>query len=249
MWDNSIPMPGATALTRLKVYDTMGPDGQLSGTPHFHLVCSEMYFVLSGSGAVELIDARGFSRVELMPNATLVFTPGTLHRLVNPNGDLHLLIVMQNSGLPERGDTIATFKPAVLSDDLAFFKAMRAGTLDEAYIRRDAAVTGFLEVKDEFTRSHAEGRAMLETIYKLALARTSSKYKEWYECVVNGAFTDAQSSLTQILELGGKKLGHLFESQHRLIQGAETSTVGFCGNLNRYFDPGSLWPEGVRDSN
>ena len=37
-------MPGATLMTRLKVYDTVTPDSQRGGTPHVHLLCTEMYF-------------------------------------------------------------------------------------------------------------------------------------------------------------------------------------------------------------
>jgi mannose-6-phosphate isomerase-like protein (cupin superfamily) len=58
-------MPGAILMTRLKVYDTVTPDGQRGGTPHVHLLCTEMYFVLSGTGFVEMIDGGGFTHVEL----------------------------------------------------------------------------------------------------------------------------------------------------------------------------------------
>src|SRR5262245_22035925 len=95
-----VQMPGGTLVTRLRVYDAPGPDGQRGGTPHVHLLCTEMYFVLNGRGAVEMIDQRGFWRVELQPGSALVFTPGTLHRLINPQRDLEILVVMQNSGLP-----------------------------------------------------------------------------------------------------------------------------------------------------
>ncbi|HEX2620732.1 MAG TPA: hypothetical protein VHL11_11300, partial [Phototrophicaceae bacterium] len=98
-----VHMPGAILMTRLKVYDTPTPDGQIGGTPHLHLLCSEMYLGLAGSGAVELLDKDGFSQVELQQYQTLLFTPGTIHRLINPNRDLEILVIMQNSGLPERG--------------------------------------------------------------------------------------------------------------------------------------------------
>ena len=245
MPDRPLNMPGCTALTRLKVYETPGPDGQLGGTPHVHLACSEMYYVIAGSGAVELIDARGFSRVELPLHSALVFTPGTLHRLINPARDLELLIIMQNSGLPERGDTLATFKSPIIADELAYFKAMRAGSLPEAYRRRDEAVAGFLEIKAAFERSLKDGRAALETLFRLGIGRTSSKYQDWYQCVASGAFAEAQATLSEILELGHKKIGHLFDSRHAYYPPAESNTVGFCGHLNRYFHPASLWPEGV----
>src|SRR5690606_20333138 len=101
-----LQMPGATLMTRLKVYDTPTPDGQIGGTPHVHLVCTEMYVVLNGSGAVEMIDKNGFSRVELKQHDALLFSAGTIHRLINSNRDLEILVIMQNSGLPERGDNV-----------------------------------------------------------------------------------------------------------------------------------------------
>lgn len=90
----ALRMPGATLVTRLKVYDTVTPDGQIGGTPHIHFMCTEMYFVLSGSGAVELLDMNGFSKVDLRPHSALIFSPGTIHRLINPNGDLEILVIM-----------------------------------------------------------------------------------------------------------------------------------------------------------
>ncbi|MEL7235933.1 MAG: cupin, partial [Chloroflexota bacterium] len=113
----TLRMPGATLTTRLKVYDSPGPDGQRGGTPHIHLMCTEMYFVTGGSGAVELIDTSGFSVVELVPQSALVFSPGTIHRLINPNGNLELFIIMQNSGLPERGDNVVSFPDELMQDD------------------------------------------------------------------------------------------------------------------------------------
>jgi mannose-6-phosphate isomerase-like protein (cupin superfamily) len=56
------------------------------------LLCTEMYYVLSGSGAVEMLDQHGFSCIELLPHSALIFSPGTIHRLINPHGDLELLV-------------------------------------------------------------------------------------------------------------------------------------------------------------
>lgn len=87
-------MPGATLMTRLKVYDTVSPDRQISGTPHVHLACTEMYVVLDGKGAVEMIDKDGFSRVELQAHDALLFAPGTIHRLINPNAHFEIIVKM-----------------------------------------------------------------------------------------------------------------------------------------------------------
>jgi mannose-6-phosphate isomerase-like protein (cupin superfamily) len=212
---SSLRMPGATLLTRLRVYDTVAPDGQMSGTPHFHLVCSELYFTLAGAGAVEIIDAQGFRSIPLTKHSAFLFSPGTLHRLVNTSGDMEVLLVMENSGLPERGDTIATFSNEVLA-------------------------------KDAFGVSLEAGRAALETIYGHARARTASRHKEWYDVVTHGSFDEAQNALLDIVKLQNGKTEQLFDAQHFFIPPVDTNTVGFCGSLNRYFDPMTLLPEGVK---
>ena len=53
------------------------------------------------------------------------FEPGTIHRLVN-GGGLELVVLMQNSGLPEAGDAVFTFPPAILDDPDAY--ARRGGS-------------------------------------------------------------------------------------------------------------------------
>jgi len=239
-------MPGATLLTRLRVYDSVAPDGQKSGTPHFHLVCSELYFTLSGEGAVEIIDAQGFKSVPLPKHSAFLFSPGTLHRLVNTSGDMEVLLVMENSGLPERGDTIATFSNEVLTNDLAYHGAMQAASLQDAYRRRDAAVNGFLAVKDAFGVSLEAGRVALETMYVHARARTAGRHKEWYDVVTHGSFDEAQGALLDIVKLQNGKTEQLFDAQHYYMPPVDTNTVGFCGSLNRYFDPVTLLPEGVK---
>jgi len=244
---NPIPlrMPGATLVTRLNVYATPGPDGQRGGTPHYHQACTEMYFVLSGSGSVEIIDYHGFQTVELPTHSAFIFSAGTLHRLMNPSGNMELLIIMQNSGLPERGDTVATFKTAILADELRYHKAMKITSLTDAYRRRDDAVEGFLEIKSAFARSTTEGREALEMLYKQSNKLAKTKYKDWYECVVKGAFSEAQESLQQVIDLAAGKFPHLFAAQSHFVPPVKANTIGFCGTLNRYFDPATALPEGL----
>lgn len=242
---SALRMPGATLVTRLKVYDTPAPDGQRGGTPHFHFLCTEMYFVLSGSGAVEIIDYQGFSRVELAPHSALIFSPGTIHRLINPNGDLELLVIMQNSGLPERGDNVVCFTPEWLADDVRFAEAMTANTLEEAYLRRDRGVVGFLQLKAAFERGLATGRETLENCYHLAAARTAALHEKWGPVVKDGALAEAQASLAHLSSLADGQIDYLFNARHHLIHAGDYSKPGFCGQLNRYFDPATLSLEGI----
>ena len=107
------PFPGAIAATHLRVYDTEAPDGLAGGTPHLHTACTEAYWVVAGTGAVQTLTAGGYEEVPLEPGAFVWFTPGTIHRLVN-GGDLEILVLMQNAGLPEAGDMVITFPADVL---------------------------------------------------------------------------------------------------------------------------------------
>jgi mannose-6-phosphate isomerase-like protein (cupin superfamily) len=237
-------MPGATLATRLKVYDSPGPDGQIGGAPHMHLLCSEMYFVIAGSGAVEVIDADGFSRVELPLHSSFIFGPGILHRLVNPNRDLEVLMVIQNGGLVGRGDHIITFPAEVMNSDDAHTQAMQATTLEQAYRRRDQGVQGFLEIKAAFEQGPVAGRAALEAFYKAAAARTASRRAEWRDVITGEALSEAQETLHHSDRLAQGNVNYLLRSQQFFIEAAPYSSASFSGQLSRYFDPITLLPEG-----
>jgi mannose-6-phosphate isomerase-like protein (cupin superfamily) len=49
-------VPGGIGVSLLKVYDIDAPDGLVGGTPHVHLACSEGYYVIAGSGAVQTLN-------------------------------------------------------------------------------------------------------------------------------------------------------------------------------------------------
>jgi len=243
-----LQMPGATLMTRLRVYDTPTPDGQIGGTPHVHLGCTEMYIVLGGHGAVEIIDKEGFSRVELAQNDALLFSPGTIHRLINPNRDLEILVIMQNSGLPERGDNVVTFTDEWLASDERYAEAMRVSSVEEAYQRRNRGVDGFIQLKAAFDESPEAGRAALQQFYEHALARTTQKQQQWREIVEAGALTAAQESLAQIEQLQQQQTSYLTENAYTVIKTGDETKPGFCGHLNRYFDPATLMVEGIATS-
>ena len=244
---NMMRMPGAVLMTRLQVYNTHSPDGQISGTPHVHLACTEMYVVSNGRGAVEMIDKAGFSRVELKQHDALLFSPGTIHRLINPDGNLEILVIMQNSGLPERGDNVVCFTEEWLSSDSAYAEAMKVHTLQDAYRRRDLAVEGFFALKAAYEAGQERGQEALRCFYELAKERTAPYHAEWQDMIQQGAVREAQKSLNHVSKLQKGDLSHLFESEYVKIRGAESS-LGFCGHLNRYCDPASLLPEGIRES-
>lgn len=115
MPDGPAPLPGGVGVSRLRVYDTVAPDGLVGGTPHVHLCCTEGYVVTDGEGAVQTLTSSGFRETPLRPGVVVWFEPGTVHRLVNTGG-LGIVVLMQNSGLPEAGDAVLTFPPDVLAD-------------------------------------------------------------------------------------------------------------------------------------
>lgn len=238
-------MPGSTLVTRLKVYDSVTPDGQRGGTPHVHLLCTEMYFVTAGLGSVEMLDWHGYSKKELKPHDALVFSPGTLHRIINPDGDLELLIIMQNSGLPERGDNVVTFESDLLSTDEAYQSAMRVSSFDEAQQRRDKGVEGFTALKAAFDQGLETGRGALEQFYALAAERTKALRSNWKDVIEHGPLQEAQDSLTQLEHLSRGPHDYLENAQQFHIEAGAFETPGFCGALNRYFDPASLELEGT----
>jgi mannose-6-phosphate isomerase-like protein (cupin superfamily) len=153
-------------LTHLTVYDqSPAPDGCHSGCAHVHAVTDEAYFVLAGTGAIELHDLeRGFRNVPLVPGSYVQFAPGTVHRAVN-NGGLVVLAIMGNAGLAERGDARIWFG-ADADADPALYQQMwtlpaRKG-LAGALERRDRSVSAYMQLlrlwdvdRDAYRRSLA----------------------------------------------------------------------------------------------
>src|SRR5580693_1077499 len=178
--------PGATGVTVLDVYDWPAPDGLPGGSAHVHLASTEGYVVLSGAGRLQTLGERGYAETPLRPGECLWFTPGTIHRLVN-DGELRLLVVMQNAGLPEHGDAVLTFPPEVLADPAAYARAasLTGGDIDHgdndhadealaAAARRRArlAVEGYLALRDQVA---ARGPAALDAFYAAALRLTAGR--------------------------------------------------------------------------
>jgi len=143
-------------LTQLTVYDQRpAPDGLMSGSPHVHAVTDEGYYVMSGKGRVELHDLEnGFRTVDLSPGRYLQFPPGTLHRLVNTD-HLVILVVMGNAGLAERGDARIYFGQAVDDDPAEFDRLVglaKAKGLEGALDRRDAAIRAYMGLVELWTK-------------------------------------------------------------------------------------------------
>jgi mannose-6-phosphate isomerase-like protein (cupin superfamily) len=204
--------PAGAGLTYVDVYGSKTPDGQCGGCPHMHLACTEMYYVVHGEGAVEFLTYReGPRRILLAPGKVVYFSPGVIHRLVNVSGDLAVLVLMENSGLPELGDAVMTFPRQHLANSSAYalalavvdqhaYQATRTtiSTVAEAEAMRDLAVLGYVDLLNAFTASPEEGRSSLDAFHRAATALARPLVDEWSDVVAVGA-AQAVGRTTQML--------------------------------------------------
>jgi mannose-6-phosphate isomerase-like protein (cupin superfamily) len=166
---------GGIGITHLTVYDQRpAPDGRHSGCAHVHAVTDEAYFVLSGTGALELHDTEhGFRSVPLAPGSFLQFAPGTVHRAVN-GGGLKVLTIMGNAGLAERGDARIWFGPDVDADpDLyrTLWELPARKGLEGALERRDRSIAAYMRLLDLWREDRDESAlARIDGLPALATA-------------------------------------------------------------------------------
>jgi mannose-6-phosphate isomerase-like protein (cupin superfamily) len=236
------PFPGAIGVTHLRVYDTEAPDGLAGGTPHLHTVCTEAYAVVGGNGRVQTLTGSGFGERRLEAGAFVWFTPGTIHRLVN-EGDLEILVLMQNAGLPEAGDMVITFPPEVMNDDDAYIAAASlppgelttAGSGVAARERRDAAVLAFTTLRDAFD---AGDRAPLDAFHAAAARLVRPQVDAWRKRWEKGPFAEANRTGALLDSLASGDGSYLAGSSvHAIPPPPNERRMGCCGTLGT-FAPG-----------
>jgi mannose-6-phosphate isomerase-like protein (cupin superfamily) len=221
------PLPGAVGVSGLHVYDWPTADGLCGGSPHVHLTCAEAYVVVAGEGHVQTITVDGFARTPLEPGTVAWFTPGTIHRLVNADGRLQIVVIMQNSGLPEAGDAVFTFPPEYLSDAERYARAatLDPATPDAARRRRDLALEGFERLRDP---------EALEDFYRAAVRLKAPLLEDWEKRWRDGALAAAQETGEHLRRLREGDWAHLTEAAvHRLTPPPEQA-LGMCGLLDTY---------------
>jgi len=232
--------PGAIGVSHLRVYDSVAPDGLRGGTPHVHSVCTEAYAVLSGHGEVHTLGPDGFRKIPLAPGAFVWFTPGTIHRLVNGDGALEILVIMQNAGLPEAGDMVITFPDEVLDDPAAYAAAhalpegeqTTRGGGEAARRRRNAGVDGFTRLR---AAVEGEGRPALERFYARVGRLLAPRAPDWRPLFEDGPRAAADATDRQLAALARGDASHLAEaSVHRLPPPPEERRMGCCGTLGVY---------------
>jgi mannose-6-phosphate isomerase-like protein (cupin superfamily) len=213
-----VMLPGGVGVSRLCGYDT-------SGSPHVHLACAEAYVVIGGRGAVQTLTSAGFAEHPLEPGALVTFTPGTVHRLIN-HGDVEIVVLMANSGLPEAGDAVLTFPLEVLADPERYAEAVTLdGTLESAYRRRDLAIEGFRQLRDNG----------LDDFYAAAIKLKQPLLETWLSRWETGAMRAARETGLQLEALLRGDPGHLTEAGVTALPGpVERGRLGMCGVLDMY---------------
>ncbi|MFJ8255373.1 cupin domain-containing protein [Streptomyces sp. NPDC094466] len=230
-------LPGAVAVSHLSVYDWPAADGLRGGTPHLHLTCSEGYVVVGGSGSVQTLTAAGFQETPLSPGALVWFTPGAVHRLVNDDG-LRVIVLMQNSGLPEAGDAVLTLPPRCLADPEVYHAAATlpvdaAEAVREraARARRDLAVEGFLVLREAVEAGDPEP---LAAFHRAAAALVRPRTPEWRSRWKKGAATAAAATAGQLDALDRGESDHLADARVHAEVPATHGGFGMCGRLDVY---------------
>lgn len=230
------PFPGGIGLSGLRVYDWPTVDGLCGGSPHVHLTCAEGYVVVAGQGSVQTLTRRGFAETPLREGTVAWFTPGTIHRLVN-DGDLRIVVIMQNSGLPEAGDAVFTFPTAVLADPQDYRAAASlahpghayAGDEEAARRRRDLAIDGFLELRRQV---EAGDLAALDEFYRAAARLKQDSLADWEKRWQAGALAAAERTGEHLSRLRDGDIGHLGEADIHVLRPEGPQRFGMCGLLD-----------------
>jgi mannose-6-phosphate isomerase-like protein (cupin superfamily) len=232
----TVPLPGGVGLTALAVYPWEAADGRCGGAPHVHLCCTECYVVVSGAGRLQTLTAAGVGEQPLRPGDVVWFTPGTVHRAVN-DGDLQVVVVMQNSGLPEAGDAVLTLPPEHLVDRAAYQRATALAGPDgvpsprRARERRDLAVAGFEQLR---RRTEAGDGSALEQFYAAAAALVRPQLDAWRERWRAGAAAAAERTGRQIDALAAGDHTHLKAAGVARAERPAQDVLGMCGHLGPY---------------
>ncbi|WP_211275467.1 MULTISPECIES: cupin domain-containing protein [Actinoplanes] len=209
-------------MTRLSVYDGVcAADGLAGGTPHLHLASTEAYAVIGGSGELHTLDTAGLRQSPLRAGDLIWFSPGVIHRAVN-HGDLQVLVIMSNAGLPEAGDAVMTFPPDVVTDPDRYREAVALPVPE----RRELAVRGFRRLLSD--------PALLEEFYDHAVALVRPRVADWHTLWSETAEVDAARTASILTALGAGDGSHLRRSSLRSAPQSSEVRSGMCGHLRTH---------------
>lgn len=226
--------PGSVGISDLRVYEWATGDGHHGGTPHLHTVSNEGYVVIGGSGEVHTLSSEGYAQDSLTAGSVMWFSPGTVHRLIN-TGNLHILTVMQNSGLPEAGDAVLTFPLDIMRDPEKYRSAVtlpegsEAERAAAARRRRDLAIEGYCRIAAALRDGD---RGPLEELYAAAAALVQPRVDEWTKLWNDTVLADVETTRAQLASLAAGNPAHLREAAVvRALQRPEPRAFGMCGRL------------------
>lgn len=238
------PFPGAVGFTHLRVYDTPASDGIVGGSPHVHLASVEAYLVTAGEGEVMTLSSAGEQTFDLRPGALIWFEPGVVHRLVNRDGRLEILCVMQNAGLPEAGDALLTFPDDVLADPARYETANAiVGANDEerlrvAMRRRDLAIEGFGAMREQV---RAGDREVLMTLFARAAMLKKNRVPQWKTLVKEGPAREVRATSLRLSSLAiGDPAMFVRARIGQTSSTGEHVGFGMCGRLDVYQAEGKV---------
>lgn len=207
-----------------------------------HTASTEGYVVVAGRGAVQTISAHGFEETSLEPGVILWFTPGTVHRLINLDGDLEIVTLMQNAGLPEAGDAVLTFPLDILQDEARYRATASlpatsgltadsaARVLEEAArARRDLAIRGWADLRAGIDRDRG---GTLRELYAAAARLVSGRVGDWRPLWSAGPRAQAAETGRQLDALQSGRADHLMNSAvYRADAEPGPERFGMCGRL------------------
>lgn len=235
-------LPAGVGVSYLEVYDSESPDGIRGGSAHVHLTCTESYVVIGGSGRLQTLSSHGFQEIDLYARQVVWFTPGVVHRLVS-DGDLDIIIVMQNGGLPESGDCILSFPEEYLKDRERYREAVTLPPIEQgrdqvdaaARTRKDLSITGFVALRGAMER---DGFAALEAFYRDAAALVDGDRDRWKAVWEQGAVEATETTGRQLAALGDGDLSHLGDGTLHVAQvRAGSPRAGMCGRITSFDVP------------
>lgn len=240
MIDSFQGLPGGVGVSHLRVYDSESPDGVRGGSAHVHLSCTESYVVIAGRGRLQTLSHAGFEEIELHERQVVWFTPGVVHRLVVSESDLDIIIIMQNSGLPESGDVILSFPGQYLKDRARYDEAATLPPVERgadavaarAKWRRDLSIEGFGELRSAMER---EGFTALEAFYRDAAALVEDRQADWTSVWQHGAVRATETTGEQLAALQAHDLGYLAQGGlHQAQVRPGSPRAGMCGRITDF---------------
>jgi len=220
---------GGIGLTRITVYDQRpAPDGLHSGAPYMRAVTDEGFYVIGGTGRVELHDVHyGFRSINLSPGRYVQIPPCTLHRLIDTD-HLVVLSVTGSAGPAAKNDARIYFGQVVDEHPAEYDRLAglaEAEGLEGALKRRDEAVRAYGDFFELWTFDKVAYYKELERFVGLHLNAVAAKRNEFDGAAGAAAWTAFFRARLKNLPLNRDELPPVFHFP------AETETPGLNGLL------------------